>query len=401
MAVRTRTANLDLQTALDGMEQAVLVFAADGALLVDNLAARRLFGPELAHLRAEGWARFAGLVRAGQGDAALDIDAARTQSLKSANPVHFSTRLGGVHVPGAVAALYERDGAVLLQVCMQPPDWTPLTALMDTLRAETHSVISATRGHADLITKLLHNRPEHIGADALAAQVAGLTEIVGAHMFRLDALMNLFERMEAALTGRLYREARRLRRRVRLDDWLEDFLDDTLDETLVDPEAERSYDHERFALDCPPGLDIAASPAHLRNVLRDLLSNAVLYSEDETPIMIQARAAADGRHARIDVIDRGYGIRAREADRVFAPFQRARQPQIISQFGYGLSLYVARAEVEAMGGRIWFDSEEGMGSTFSIKLPLWDEARHRRDEDNGDNGDAAEGAYAAFAPYDE
>ena len=47
------------------------------------------------------------------------------------------------------------------------------------------------------------------------------------------------------------------------------------------------------------------------------------------------------------MIDQGYGIRAKEADRVFAPFQRARQPQIIGEFGYGLSLYLAKAEVEA------------------------------------------------------
>jgi signal transduction histidine kinase len=76
---------------------------------------------------------------------------------------------------------------------------------------------------------------------------------------------------------------------------------------------------------------------------------------------------------QIDVIDQGYGIRAKEADRVFAPFQRARQPQIIGEFGYGLSLYLAKAEVEAMGGRIWYESEEGVGSTFSVKLPTWKE----------------------------
>jgi signal transduction histidine kinase len=38
-----------------------------------------------------------------------------------------------------------------------------------------------------------------------------------------------------------------------------------------------------------------------------------------------------------------------------------------------LSLYLAKAEVEAMGGRIWYESEEGVGSTFSVKLPTWKE----------------------------
>ena len=68
-------------------------------------------------------------------------------------------------------------------------------------------------------------------------------------------------------------------------------------------------------------------------------------------------------------------MRAKEFDRVFMPFQRARQPQIISEFGYGLSLYLCKHEVEAMNGRMWFESEEGVGSTFILMLPLWrDEA---------------------------
>jgi K+-sensing histidine kinase KdpD len=73
------------------------------------------------------------------------------------------------------------------------------------------------------------------------------------------------------------------------------------------------------------------------------------------------------------VIDEGYGIRAKEFERVFAQFQRARQPQIIGEFGYGLSLYLCKHEVEAMNGKIWFQSEEAVGTTFSFKLPAWRE----------------------------
>jgi two-component system sensor histidine kinase VicK len=70
------------------------------------------------------------------------------------------------------------------------------------------------------------------------------------------------------------------------------------------------------------------------------------------------------------VHDDGYGIRESDHDRVFTPFQRARQPQIISEFGYGLAIYLCKHEVEAMNGRIWFDSAEGAGTTFSIALPV-------------------------------
>jgi signal transduction histidine kinase len=69
-------------------------------------------------------------------------------------------------------------------------------------------------------------------------------------------------------------------------------------------------------------------------------------------------------------VDQGYGIREKESGRIFAPFLRSRQPQVIAEFGYGLSLYLAKTEIEAMGGRMWFTSEEGVGSTFSFKLLL-------------------------------
>ena len=55
---------------------------------------------------------------------------------------------------------------------------------------------------------------------------------------------------------------------------------------------------------------------------------------------------------------------------MFLPFARARQPQIIGVDGYGLSLYLARAEIEMMGGSIWFESAENHGSVFSFRLPI-------------------------------
>jgi signal transduction histidine kinase len=163
------------------------------------------------------------------------------------------------------------------------------------------------------------------------------------------------------------------RTRVNLADFVEDFLEELVDEALIDPS--RTDDlRDRLSLQIPGNLQIAASGSHLANILRDLLRNAVLYSPEGTAITLRAARMQQGNAVQIDVIDEGYGIRAKESDRIFAPFQRARQPQIIGEFGYGLSLYLAKAEVEAMGGRIWYESEEGVGSMFSVKLPIWREA---------------------------
>lgn len=380
MVASTRTYDLDLQTVLDSMAQAVLVFAADGALALDNVSARRLLGPNLARIRAGGWQVCAALLDAGRDPDTPAAEALRAQTLASATPVPFTARLGGALLPGSMAAIYGESGQVLTQVCLQVPDWTPLTRIMDVFRAEASTVIDATRGHADLIVKLLKRRTQDLTADKLAAQVIGFTEVIASHLYRLDLLMGLLSRMERVVTGTLAGEVAASTRRVALDGLLEDLVEELFQEPLVDPESGRDDCPECIALNVPRGLDVAASPLHLRQVMLDLLRNAVLYSEYGAPVFVQAARSADGRAVRIDVIDRGCGVRAREAARVFEPFQRARQPQVLAQFGYGLSLYLARAEIEAMGGRLWFESEEGMGATFSVRLPIWDEARDDEEE---------------------
>jgi hypothetical protein len=114
---------------------------------------------------------------------------------------------------------------------------------------------------------------------------------------------------------------------------------------------------------------VAASSEHLSLILRDLVRNAIMYSMKATPVKIVA--SAQQNTVQIDVIDEGYGVRAKEMDKVFQPFQRARQPQIIAEFGHGISLYLCKQEVEAMNGAMWFRTEEDVGSTFSFKLPAW------------------------------
>ena len=89
-------------------------------------------------------------------------------------------------------------------------------------------------------------------------------------------------------------------------------------------------------------------------------------------IEINAKSVSEN-YVQIDVIDQGYGIREKETRSVFEAFLRANQPHIVMEFGYGLALYLCKHEVEAMSGKLWFISEEKIGSTFSIRLPIWRE----------------------------
>jgi len=67
------------------------------------------------------------------------------------------------------------------------------------------------------------------------------------------------------------------------------------------------------------------------------------------------------------VVDRGPGIPAVEAERIFEPFQRGSRTGDVR--GAGLGLAIARGFAEANGGRVWVESHEGQGATFVLALP--------------------------------
>jgi signal transduction histidine kinase len=150
--------------------------------------------------------------------------------------------------------------------------------------------------------------------------------------------------------------------------FLEDLTEEINQSLVVDPETDAGDIRSRLRVSIADGLRVEGSTLHLTRVLHDILANAIMYSLRATPIGIMAQRK--GSFVQIDIQDEGYGIRETEHDRVFTPFQRGRQPQIISEFGYGLAIYLCKHEVEAMNGRIWFDSAEGIGTTFSIALPV-------------------------------
>jgi signal transduction histidine kinase len=363
--------SLDFRAVLDGLGQGVLLFDSEEHLVLDNLAARSILGPNLTLVRSEGWPACAMLLDARRldGPSANEI---RAQALRQAEPVRFHTLLSGAYTPCWAAAVYGSGGKVFTMITLERPDWKALNELMANFRDEARMAISSTRGHAELIMQLVRKAQPGMTVEQLGQRIGGFAGIMATHMFRLQILMDLLYRLEVIRTGELAPDVRKGRRKIMLAEFVEDFLEELVDEALIDPSQPDDL-RDRLTLQIPGDLAASASPVHLKNILRDLLRNAVLYSPKGSTITLKAVRLKQGSAVQIDVIDEGYGIRAKEADRIFAPFQRARQPQILGEFGYGLSLYLAKAEVEAMGGRIWYESEEGVGSTFSAKLPIWRE----------------------------
>jgi signal transduction histidine kinase len=132
-------------------------------------------------------------------------------------------------------------------------------------------------------------------------------------------------------------------------------------------EAARAAAPDRtFALDVPEGEVIVQGDAdRLHQVLANLLDNAQKSSPAIEPIEVEL-AIRDG-HAEVAVRDHGAGIAAESLERIFEKFVRERGDTVT---GTGLGLYISRQILEAHGGRIWAESEQGAGATFRISLPV-------------------------------
>ncbi len=117
----------------------------------------------------------------------------------------------------------------------------------------------------------------------------------------------------------------------------------------------------------PNDLFVMADGRRLRQVLSNLLENAVKYSPDGGCITVAA-VERQGE-VEISVSDQGVGILRHQWDRIFRPYQRAESGKAQGVAGNGLGLAICKGIVEAHGGRIWVESEPGAGSTFSFTVP--------------------------------
>jgi two-component system phosphate regulon sensor histidine kinase PhoR len=108
-------------------------------------------------------------------------------------------------------------------------------------------------------------------------------------------------------------------------------------------------------------------PTHFSNIITNLLENGIKYSNGAPHIKVETNDYAGG--ISISITDRGIGIAKKYQERIFDRFFRVQQGDIHNTKGFGLGLYYVRRVVEAHGGTIKVQSEEGSGSTFEIYLP--------------------------------
>ena len=194
--------------------------------------------------------------------------------------------------------------------------------------------------------------------------------------------------------------------------------------------ADAVHDARVVAPDRHIGLTVGAGAAllvvgdevRLRQVIGNLMSNALNHTPDGTPIEVRVRsgtldewsraAANSGRAALaaagpaakplpaviVDVEDQGPGLTPYQAEHVFERFYRADQARTRKAGGAGLGLAIVAALVSAHGGNVWVHSPPGGGATFHVALPLAPEAQHIEPDPDDNTGPDILDSHDALAP---
>ena len=192
--------------------------------------------------------------------------------------------------------------------------------------------------------------------DNKQSQFLGAIESSGKHLIRLiDDLLD----SASVATGNL----RILARRMMFEDLIQDCL------ALQTPVATL----RGLALSCDlseaPGIPVIADPDRLRQILLNLIGNAIKYTpEGLVEVRLCERREGEQVFVRVDVTDTGLGIPPEDRARVFEPFERLDDLRKVG--GTGLGLALCKSILNEMGGQLTLESTPGVGSCFSISLEL-------------------------------
>ena len=240
----------------------------------------------------------------------------------------------------------------------------------------TRAQVAATAIRADRAEEQLHSRALFL-AQAEHQLKTPLTVVEGASVILLDRWHELSEDKRSDVLSMLVRNIRELARNVdellleaRADVQARELMPVRLDlkpliQRIGDAFGNVSASHD-VVVESPEEVLVWADPAALYQVLGHLLDNATKYSPEGG--VIRLRAVSNARDVQIEVVDQGVGLPVGAP--VFEAFQRGGKDAVGGTTGIGLGLHIVRNLVMAMGGSVAARSNDGRGSTFTVRLPL-------------------------------
>ena len=339
----------------------MLVADEDGTIVMADALARQMLSVPNGEVTGQSldgvypdprWAQAIDMLLAPEDGAPLSaLDSGRRQR------VHLALQVGSRPVHADLVALMGRDGK---------PD-----ALVVTLRSEE----SPVERHEAIVSQANEFRTPMTSitgyTDLLLGEQGGLlTEMQRQFLERVKANV---EQMGQLLND-LVRLASPDARSVELTPEPVDLIT-VIEAGIMGLAARFRERHLAIRMDLPDTLTpVQADQDSLYQIILRLLSNAALCSQEGTEVLLSAQEQEPEEEGvapfiRISVTDTGGGIATEDFPRVFRRFYRANQTLVQGMGETGVGMAVVKTLVEANGGRIWVETEPGVGSTFSFILP--------------------------------
>jgi two-component system sensor histidine kinase SenX3 len=326
---------------LDLMDPAVVVVDTDDSVLLANPAARALGIVRGSRLLVPDLLEMAQAVRA-EGSRRSDVRL-------PGDLVGSGPRMVGVH-------------GVRLESGTAPPPGPVALVLQDVTEARR---VEAVR--RDFVANVGHELKTPVGALSL------LAEAMQDAADDPEAVQRFARRMahEADRLSRLVREVidlSRLQGAEPMPDLTTVDVDTVIAEAVDRTRLPATAKRIDIAVGGEQGLVVRGVEKQLTTAVTNLLTNAVTYSPDEARIAVAARARSG--FAEIAVTDSGIGIPRSDKGRVFERFYRVDQSRASGTGGTGLGLAIVKHVASNHGGSVTVWSEEGVGSTFTLRIPL-------------------------------
>lgn len=343
----------ELDAILNGIADAVLVYGQEGEILRLNPAVRKMFRYSLEMLSRPLPERLTWL-RAETAEGA----SFPTEGHPALRALKGETVVGEImvlHPPGAkplwtaasAAPIYSGEKKIIGAVATFS-DITRLQELQREQEMYVHTIshdlrtpLTVIHGHAQMLELTCRDEGSRVHVEALVKGAERMNDMIE-------------EMVEAA---RLAGGSVQLRRGpIRIREFMTDLL------KRISTGIDISRMRTRIPPDLPP---VDADGTRLERIMVNLLTNALKYSPADAPV--ELGCAVDGGEVLCSVRDQGRGIDPQDLPHIFERFYRPKGGRKAG--GVGLGLYIARALVEAHGGRIWVESALGRGSTFYVTLP--------------------------------
>lgn len=336
------------QAILDSLADGVVVAAEGGKLVLANAAAERILGVPRERLLGKTIRRlYAELLMAG----------GRT----SGKYVVFEW--GAKEVMGSMAPVRIQDGellgyvAVLRDVTREQQADKAWSTVVSTISHELRTSLTSIKAYVELLAVG--------GAGSVNPQQSEFLNIIDANAERVVSLVNNLSTVSAMEEGPIHVAARLVDMARVIDDAVQAIR-------LQAEEAELE-----LVVNLPSDLSpVKGDPHHLRQIMDNLLDNAMRYTPSQGRIIVLVVEAKlrdrDGEsqdYVVVSVRDTGVGIPPEEHNRIFEKYYRVENPLSEQAGGSGMGLAIVKSLVEAHGGRVWVESEVGVGSTFTLIIP--------------------------------